>query len=445
MTHAVHSPDRPPMPLPVGPTPKSSAWMTVLLLSLLYVISYVDRFALIVLVPMIKAELGITDTQIAFLIGTSFAVCYTFFALPISWLSDRVNRRNLILAGAMVWNLMTALCSLAWNYETLLVLRVGVAVGEAALLPAALSMIADLFPRDRRRVPTSFFLSVGSTGSAGALLIAAACLDIVTWQFFRMLPIVGDLGPWRLVLLLLGTIGLIVTCGFGWLAAEPPRHEPVTRANGVLRHLRENKLLYMGYLGSSSMISMTTISFISWFPNNLVRVHGLDPATAGYIFGLIGIVTTIIGGALVPALSTIVEKKGRGDAIIAVAMIATLLATPLLLGSLLSPAIGASLLFAVPGLLVQVGMNVMMIGALSVLPPAYLRGQVTAIFMLTTNLVGLGAGPLLVGWLSDAWHETPDGLGYALVVLLMLTTPIQLLLLACCRRPFARAIRQIRE
>ena len=123
-----------------------SAWYTVGLLFVAYTFSFVDRFILTLLIEPIKNDFNLSDTGVSLLVGFAFVIFYTFLGIPIGRLADRVNRRNLIAAGITLWSCMTALCGMARGFGTLFAARVGVGVGEAALSPAAYSMIADLFP-----------------------------------------------------------------------------------------------------------------------------------------------------------------------------------------------------------------------------------------------------------------------------------------------------------
>ena len=119
------------------------AWYTVAVLLLAYTLSFIDRMILTLLVAPIRAALDISDTQVSLLIGLAFALFYTLLGLPIAWIADRWNRRNLILIGVALWSAMTAGCGFAGSYATLFLARMGVGVGEAALSPAASAWLAS--------------------------------------------------------------------------------------------------------------------------------------------------------------------------------------------------------------------------------------------------------------------------------------------------------------
>ena len=134
------------------PYPASAqAWYLVFVLLLFYIFSFIDRQIISLLVEPIKRDLQVTDTQIGLLQGFAFAIFYTLFGIPIGRLADRMNRKSIIAVGVVVWSLMATLCGLAKNFWQLFLARIGVGVGEAALSPAAYSMITDAFPARETR------------------------------------------------------------------------------------------------------------------------------------------------------------------------------------------------------------------------------------------------------------------------------------------------------
>ncbi len=161
------APAQPPYPRP------AYAWYVVVVLLLAYVLAFVDREVIALLVPDIKHDLGVSDTRMSFLLGGEFAVFYTFFGVLIAWLADRGNRRWLIFGGVTVWSVMTMLCGLAMSYPALFLARVGVGAGEAALNPPALSLIKDYFPPDRMGRAIGLYTAGVSSGSGLAFISSA--------------------------------------------------------------------------------------------------------------------------------------------------------------------------------------------------------------------------------------------------------------------------------
>ena len=159
--------------------PAPAAWYTVGLLFVAYTFSFVDRFILTLLIEPIKQDFNLSDTGVSLLVGFAFVIFYTFLGIPIGRLADRVNRRNLIVAGITLWSCMTALCGMARGFGSLFVARVGVGVGEAALSPAAYSMIADLFPPKKLGRALSVYTAGAFVGVGLALIVGGLVVQSV--------------------------------------------------------------------------------------------------------------------------------------------------------------------------------------------------------------------------------------------------------------------------
>ena len=149
-------------------------WFAVGVLLAAYTVSFLDRQLLTLLVQPIKADLGLSDTQIGILQGPAFALFYATMGLPLGWLADRVNRVYLMSVAIAFWSLMTFLCGFATDYTHLLLARFGVGFGEAALVPAAVSLLADLFKPERRALPVSVFTCGLAVGSGLALMLGGS-------------------------------------------------------------------------------------------------------------------------------------------------------------------------------------------------------------------------------------------------------------------------------
>jgi MFS family permease len=211
----------------------------VVVLTAAYIVSFIDRQILALLVVPIQRDLGLSDTQMGLLLGPSFAVFFALFGIPIGRLADRGTRRNIVAVGIAAWCAMTALCGLARNCLQLLVARIGVGVGEATLGPCALSLISDYFPAERRARPLGFYAMGVSVGSALALLIGG---KVVAWVFAApslLLPLLGELRAWQAVFLVVGAPGLLMSL-LMLTVREPPRrevlHAPSSPGHAVADH-----------------------------------------------------------------------------------------------------------------------------------------------------------------------------------------------------------------
>src|SRR5271170_2446976 len=187
------------------------AWYVVGVLTILYAFSFIDRQIFSLLVGPLRRDLHIGDTQMSLLIGFSFAVFYTFFGIPIGHLADVYNRRWIIAIGLILWSGFTAGCGLAPSFLVMLVLRMGVGVGEAALSPAAYSLITDYFPRDRLATAISVYSMGIYLGSGLAYLLGGLVVAYASSQAVWSIPLLGELRPWQLIFLLVGLPGIVLT------------------------------------------------------------------------------------------------------------------------------------------------------------------------------------------------------------------------------------------
>ena len=133
-------------------SPSSSnayAWYVVFVLTLLYIVSFLDRTVISMVIDPLKADLGVTDTAVSLLSGLAFALFYSVIGIPMGRLADRRSRRWIIGLGATFWSIMASMCGLAQTYAQLFLARVGLGVGEATLMPSAFSLISDYFPRSK--------------------------------------------------------------------------------------------------------------------------------------------------------------------------------------------------------------------------------------------------------------------------------------------------------
>lgn len=391
------------------------AWYSVVLLAALYFISYADRASLRLLVTPIQKEFGISDVEFGFLIGTTFAIMYVVFGLLLSPLADRYNRKWLIIAGGLTWTVSTVLSAFAGKYSHLLVLRVGLAIGEAALTPAAISMIGDLFPRERRAAPTSLYTSAGAAGATGAFLLAALLLRFLAgsegaWAIAALQT------PWRAALFWVGVPGVFMVLLFGATVREPARREALPQAAQAGQPEAgaptADRRLLTGLIVAFTLFAYVPHGFFSWYSTILVRSHQLAVADAGSWFGSIGVIAMGAGVLSAPLLLRAAGRLWAARAENRLFLAALLLLMPLVLAALN----GRSLVLALVGL----APTMFLVGLIAVLPfvaiqlhaPDRLRARLAALMIMLSNIFGMGLSPLVTGLLAKV--PGIDGLGRAL-------------------------------
>ena len=434
-----------------APPPGASlrAWITVLLLGLLYIVSFIDRLVLALMIEPIKSDLHISDVQIGLLIGSSFAVFYTLASFPLARIADTGNRRQLISLGAVTWGMMTVVSAFADSFAGLLVCRIGVGLGEAALAPAALSLISDLFPREKRSLPTSIFVMIGACGAAGAMVVGAIVLGWTTSADFSMLPFLADIAPWRLTLLFVGLPAILFAALFAATTSEPARMQPASRAEMttslVVKHLVESRVTYTGFFSAATITSVVNFSIFAWFPTHLIRFFDMPAVTAGLVFGGIGVAATMGGGLVIPAVAIRLGRHGYPDASIRIAIGCAVLIAPLLSAALLAADPGLALLFLAPSMFLQLGVAVLFVSMSPLLSPGMYRAQMAALFFFFINFVGFGLGPPLVAQVAELFLVGPHAIGKALAIVVLLLLPVQIALLFWSREAFCRSAREASE
>lgn len=410
---------------PAAPEPRARWALTVLLLA--YILSFIDRNVMAILVGPIRKSFEITDFEYGLLHGLAFTVFYTLLGLPIGRLADRRSRRTIVGLGVMFWSVMACACGLVRSFSGLFVTRMGVGLGEAALSPPAHSLLSDLFPPKLLPRAMSIFTLGITLGGGMAYMVGGWVLGAVGAAELS-LPLVGPLEPWQLTFILVGLPGFVVGA-LAWTIREPVRRGR-TRAEGegvpvreVLGYFGAHWRLYGAILGSVSMLSVLGYGTITWYVEMLVRKFGAEPSVVGPQFGWVFIVA---GSAGAIAGGLLAERMGRRypDANLRVVVVASLLwIVPGLLGPLMPTHRGA-LLMSAPILFLMSSYFGPAIAALQTSTPNEMRALASALLLFAANLFGLGLGPPLVGALTTHVLGGDDTLDLALVGLAAVFAPL---------------------
>ena len=377
--------------VPAASLPLPGHRTTLTLLMLAYTLSMCDRMILSILFPDIKAEFGLTDTQLGFLGGISFALFYATMGLPIAKLSDQYSRKRLIIASLIIFSIMTALGGMATGFISLLVFRIGVGIGEAGVNPASHSIIADYFPPQRRAFAMAILMLGGSFGMV---------FGFVGGGF------IAEAYNWRIALVSVGVPGLLLAVvmarslhepGRGTYEIETPPPPPPIRttaatmwANPAMRHL----------IAGGIAVGLMGYGFTQWLPTFFMRTHDLSQSQTGMlmagVFGISGAIGALAAGKWFDRLST----RGFQHGMRMLAIVPFFTGPFFIMGLLADDLTTAILLFIIPGFAgnYAIGPTIAMVQTLS---PVQMRAVSSAIMMLCLNLIGMGLGPLLIGLLSD--------------------------------------------
>jgi len=386
---------------------RAYAWYTVVLLTLVYIISFVDRYILGLLVEPIKADLSLSDTQIGLLLGPAFAVFYATMGIPLGWLADRKPRNIIVGIGAALWSLATAASGLAKSFVHLFIARVAVGVGEATLSPCALSIIGDSFPEDKRGKPVAFYSGAVSLGAGIASLLGAS---VIVWSKSvdnLDFPIVGEIAPWQFAFLFVGLIGLPFALLLFTLR-EPARQQTGTvrkdkSAAGIrdaFRFIWQNRKLYGGFVGLVCV--MTTVAYSQgWLPATFQRTWGWSPERYALYNGIALVILGPLTVNLAGWLSDRMTAKGIKDAPVRILLRGILVLVPTAaLGPLMPDAWAAFVLLVTSTIGIAMVSGVAP-NALLMVTPGEIRGQVIAVYFLIISMTGLVLGPMTVGLLND--------------------------------------------
>jgi len=424
-------------------------WFVVSILFVGYCFSAIDARILTLMVGPIQADLGLSDFQMSLLQGFAFSILYSIAALPIGRYVDRTKRRStLVVWGVMFWSLMTAMCGLATSFIGLFLSRVGVGVGEATLSPTAYSLISDYFDRPRRALAISFYAIGYPIGGGLALIIGGGLLTYFTAEGGLDLPWFGSFEPWQAVFLCVAAPGILVAAAM-MLIREPPRRELAASlaAHSTLKeglaYVLQRKLLFGSLIGSLALIALLAIGTTLWFPTFLIRTYGMSPAKVGLYYGMIMLVCGTIGTLVGGWLSGVLMRSGRADANMRIVLFSTLLkGVPLIIAPLMPTPTLALAMMGVGTLIGQASQGVML-AAIQDVTPNQLRGQVTALALLSVNLIGMGLGASVIAAITDFGFGDQGALRYSIAITGAVTLPLIIIMLIAALPHYRREVEHL--
>ncbi|GAB4148076.1 MAG: MFS transporter [Sphingomonadales bacterium] len=418
------------------PSP-ARAWTMVFILLIAYISSFIDRQLVTLLVDPIQKDLRLTDTEFSLLAGAAFSLFYMSMGIPLGWLADRYSRRLIIMSGVFFWSLMTVLTGFANTFWKMFGARMGVAIGEAALSPAAFSLIADSFPAQRRGKAIAVYTMGAYIGAGLALVIGGSAVALISRLPPFSVPGFGDLAPWQTTFILVGAPGFLIALAM-LLVREPKRQgvlkvgtmaEPM-KGNGTLWWFLKTRwqavtLVTMAY----SLFGMAPIGYMMWTPAIMYRRFEWDALQVGTTYGLILLVFSTAGVYLGGVLADRLTKRQYKDASTRAAMLIFLIGTPF---AALAPIMPSS-----TGLVVMLAAASFFFGAVQSLPalslqlitPNQVRAQIIAIYFLVGNLISMGIGPTLIALISDYVLGGQGNIALALAIVAGTVMPVSALIM----------------
>lgn len=395
-----------------APTPSMRyANLVLALLTLAYTFNFIDRTIIATLGQPIKDSLRITDTQLGLLGGLFFALLYTALGVPLARVAERTNRVNIIAVAILVWSGFTALCGTAANFAMLALYRFGVGVGEAGLSPPAHSLISDYFPPKKR----ASALAIYSFGIPLGTMIGAVAGGLIAKYF-----------GWRWAFAVVGLPGVLMALAIRLVIREPARGgmeaevhpaiadvaatdanaEPPLKRRGEMAEMGEViRNLFASWPVFNMVMGITLVSFGGYgagqfVPPYFIRTFGLDYATVGLVVGLVGGASsgigTVVGGPLTDRLSRLHERWYALAPAIGVA-----LAFPFIVGVYTAHSWQTAATFMLlPGAFSYVYLGPTF-GVIQNVTPSHQRATAAAVLLFFLNLIALGGGPPITGWIID--------------------------------------------
>lgn len=407
----------PDQPLPLEAQGAHAAalirWYVLFVTSLVYTLSIADRYVISTVLDRIRIELDLTDAGIGALTGASFAIFYVSCGFPLSWLTDRYSRRNIIAASLIAWSAMTAWCGLARSAGELLLARIGVAVGEAGGTPAANSILSDYFPPSRRPMALTVF-------SLGA--------PIGAWLGASVAGRIADAEGWRAVFMWLGIPGVLAGL-LVWATMQEPRRGQLDAADGAPAPTLMQTMVFLWRQRSavhvmvgSALTALWGWGLMWWTPTYLQRTFMLTPGQAGALTGDIhlygGSIATLATGVLLAFKWTVDPRR-----VVCFVGVFIALATVVSIGIYWTPSLKlATALFwiFIPSIYFYIGPC---FGLLNNLAQPRMRAMFCATTLFLANVCNLVIAPYGVGLLSDLFAAHHAGNAASLRLALLCLAP----------------------
>ncbi|PZQ22693.1 MAG: MFS transporter [Sphingopyxis macrogoltabida] len=396
----------------------------------IYALNFLDRQIVNILAEPIKRDLGLADWQLGLMTGFAFALFYTFLGIPIARLAETGNRVRIIAVAMAVWSFFTVLCGFAQNFIQLLLLRIGVGVGEAGCSPPSHSLISDYAPREKRASALAFYSMGIPLGSLAGMVFGG---------------VVADSHGWRTAFILAGAPGLLLAI-VAILTLREPRvaamkvamatraPTPKPRFADAMRELR-SKRSFWWMSGGAAIKAFITYGQVAFYGSFFFRNHseslarlareveaatgiafgpsGLLGVALGLLLGVFGVIGIFIGGRIADRIAV---KDVRGYMM--VPALSIVMATPFQIAGLLTD----NLLLAFALLAIPTALNSFYYGPVAAsvqsLVQPHTRATASAILFFIVNMVGLGLGPLVIGLMSDLFGRSfgeAEGLRQAMI------------------------------
>ena len=427
----------------------------VLVLTLAYTFSFIDRQVLNLLVGPIRSDMHISDFQVSLLMGTAFGVFYAIMGIPISRWIDRMSRRSIVFTGITVWSLMTIACGMAKNYSHLFLARIGIGAGEATLNPSTFSLLGDSFPEKKRSLPTAVFHLGIPFGTGLALIIGGVVVDMVSRIEPWMFPFINLSYSWQMTFIIVGLPGLLVAV-LVMTITEPARRGLIrTSANNGIRQqklpvrsvagfIAARKLVYFAIFFGIGMKITLNYGSNAWIPTYFIRTFDWTAGEFGRLYGLCNIVVGMTSILFCGLLANFHQSRGVRDASLKVILVGYGIAIPFAVAAPLMPTPTlAIVMFMVSYFFTN--FHVLAPACLIAITPNQMRGQISALYVFIVNILGLGLGPSIVAGFTDFVFGSDQAIGKTLAATAAILGPLGFAILFMGQRTYRRCLEDALE
>jgi MFS family permease len=394
------------------------SWYIVFLCMIAYVFSFIDRTIVNLLVEPISADLNLTDTQFSLIQGLAFALCYATMGIPIARLADSKSRPLIISLGICFWSIATAACGVTKTFWQLFVARMGVGVGEAALSPAAYSMISDSFPKSKLGLALGVYSTGPFIGAGLAFFIGGTVIGYVSDFGIVDLPLLGIVKPWQMTFFIVGLPGVFIAALF-FLTVRDPERKGIQNSNGfpireIVAYISTHRKTFASHYFGFGFLSLSLFAMLSWAAAFLIRKFGLSIPEVGNYLTIVVMFGNSAGVLCSGLLTDYFTRRGYADAPLRSAMIGGL-------GGVI-PAAMFSFIPDLHGALFLLGLAMFFTSfplatsaaALQLMAPNQMRAQVTSLFFIFLNIIGITGGSTLVALCTDYVFVESTMVGYSM-------------------------------
>jgi MFS family permease len=423
------------------------AWFTISMIGIVTMFGQMDRAVFYLLVTPIKRDLHLNDVQISLLMGAAYSIAYFAVGLPIARLTD-VGRRKLILPAALaLWSFGTFCCALSSGFVSFFVARSMTGGGESVKGPTAVSMISDVFPRNKLPRAFAFYNFSIQGGEAVGQILAGLLLGLFATTAIAV-PFIGTLHGWHLVFMIFGLPGILFALFFMLTVPEPARHGRTHARSMPIRQSLDFLLksparaVILPILFAAAVSNLETVGIGSWRPAFYERTYGWKPAQFAPILGTASLILTPIALLVGAWFSERMAKRGQADANMRIVLYAKIIALPIGIASPLMPNFPLALGCALASVFLVTASAPSMLAAMQIVTPNELRAQVNALYMFTLSVIGQGLGPTVIALMTRYLFNSEADLRYAMVTAAAIAGPVSLALIWRTLKPYGEAYRR---